>query len=123
MSMFDKIVEEKIREAQQKGELDNLPGQGKPLNLDDLSGIPEDLRAGYSILKNAGVIPEEMELKKEILSLQDLIDACHDDDERTRLRQKLTEKTLRFNSLMEKRNMKSSSAYRQYGNKINNLFK
>nr|WP_315988872.1 DnaJ family domain-containing protein [Desulforamulus aquiferis] len=38
--------------------------------MDDLSHIPDDLRCGYILLKNAGVLPEEMELKKEIVSLQ-----------------------------------------------------
>ena len=41
---FEKIVEERIRQAQKNGDFDNLSGAGKPLNLEDISQIPEDLR-------------------------------------------------------------------------------
>ncbi|ABO50539.1 conserved hypothetical protein [Desulforamulus reducens MI-1] len=107
MDLFTMLAENKIREAMEKGELNNLPGSGQPLELDDMSHIPEDLRAGYRLLKNAGVIPEEMELKKEIISLQKLIDYCYDEKDRTHLIKKLNEKILRFNILMEKRKVVS----------------
>ena len=45
------IAENRIREAQQNGEFDNLPGMGKPLEFEDDSNIPEDLRMAYKILK------------------------------------------------------------------------
>jgi hypothetical protein len=61
MDIFLAIAEGKIREAVLNGEFDNLPNKGKPLSLDDMAHIPEELRAGYTILKNAGVLPEEME--------------------------------------------------------------
>ena len=43
-----------------------LPGKGKPLELEDLSWVPEDLRIGYHVLKNAHVLPPEVELLKDI---------------------------------------------------------
>ena len=52
--MFTKIVEAKIQEAIRKGEFDNLPSKGQPINLDDWAKLPEDIRAGYMLLKNAG---------------------------------------------------------------------
>ena len=52
-----KIAEQKIREAQERGEFDNLPGRGRPLELDDDAGVPDDMRMAYKILKNAGVVP------------------------------------------------------------------
>lgn len=103
MDIFLAIAEGKIREAVLSGEFDNLPNKGKPLNLDDMAHIPEELRAGYTILKNAGVLPEEMELKKEIVSLQKLIDSCHEEKERDSLQRKLTCRMLKFDILMEKR--------------------
>ena len=63
---FQKIIEQRIREAQLKGELDNLPGSGEPVHLEDDSHVPEDLRMFYKILKNANCIPPELQLKKEI---------------------------------------------------------
>ncbi|GAW91004.1 DnaJ family domain-containing protein [Calderihabitans maritimus] len=117
MDIFEKIAEDKIREAMEKGEFDNLSGKGKPLELEDLSRVPEELRAGYKILKNAGILPEELELKKEIISLQDLINCCYEEEEKQLLTQKLSEKILRFNILMEKRRVKNA-ALRYYKNRI-----
>ncbi|MDT3698698.1 MAG: DUF1992 domain-containing protein [Thermincola sp.] len=97
------IAEQKIREAIRNGEFDNLPGQGKPLQLEDLSHVPGDLRAGYIILKNAGILPEEMQIEKEIMSLETLVNCCYDADKRKVLKKELNEKMLRFNIMMEKR--------------------
>ena len=67
MDVFSMIAEQKIQEAIQKGEMDNLPGQGKPLVLENWSSVPEDLRLAYKILKNSGHLPEEMQLHKEMV--------------------------------------------------------
>jgi hypothetical protein len=68
--MFDLIAEEKIAEAIARGEFDNLPGAGRPLNLDDDALIPEELRLAYRILKNAGYVPPELETLNEIAQLE-----------------------------------------------------
>jgi hypothetical protein len=70
---FEKIIEERILQAQRRGDFDNLPGSGKPLEVEDDGHIPEDLRLAYKILKNAGCAPPEIELKKEIIRTQDLL--------------------------------------------------
>lgn len=110
------IAEGKIREAIEKGEFDNLSGKGKPLKFDDLSHVPEELRAAYIILKNSGVLPEEIILKKEIVSLHKLMECCHEDEERHSLKRKLNQKILRFELLMENRKISHSLNY--YKNKI-----
>ena len=71
--MLDHIVERKIAEAISRGELDNLPGAGRPLELDDDSLVPEDLRLAYRILKNAGFVPPEVETLNEIAALERLV--------------------------------------------------
>ncbi|WP_430667124.1 DUF1992 domain-containing protein [Fictibacillus enclensis] len=116
------MAEQRIKDAIQKGDLDHLPGKGKPLELEDLSTVPQELRMGYKILKNAGYVPEEVQLKKEMMSIQDLIDLCQDPEEKETLKKKWTEKSLRFNSLMEKRKMSSSSAFGAYRDKIHKKF-
>ena len=98
-----RIAEARIREAMAGGEFDDLPGRGRPLVLEDLSRVPEDLRAGYLLLKNGGVLPEEMQLRKETVTLEALIDACNDPEERTRLRKDLNAKLIRYRILMERR--------------------
>ncbi len=71
---FHKIVEERIRIAQQKGQFDNLDGRGKPLPPDVIGDtVPEDLRLSYRILKNADCVPAEVELKHEIQRTEDLL--------------------------------------------------
>jgi hypothetical protein len=97
MDFLNKIVEERIRQAQDEGEFDNLPGKGKPLQLDDDLGIPEDLRLAYKVLKNANCLPIEMELRKEIFNLQQLLDAAIDPEIRRDLRKQLNLLVLRHN--------------------------
>jgi hypothetical protein len=100
--IFDKVAEQRIREAMENGEFDNLPAKGKRLIFED-AHIPEELRAAYKVLKNNGILPVEMDLKKEIVSLEKLIMDCECEDRKEVLRQKLTEKNLLYNVLMEKR--------------------
>jgi hypothetical protein len=100
---FENIVEARIRDAIARGDFDDLAGKGRPLSLEDLSSVPEDLRAGYLLLKNAGVLPEEMQIRKEMVTLEALLDACADPQERTRLWRDLNWKMIRFQVLMERR--------------------
>lgn len=69
---FQSLVEERILKAQKNGEMDNLPGQGKPLNLDDMA-IPEEFRMVHRVLKNSGFLPPEVELRKQIKELEDML--------------------------------------------------
>ncbi|MGQ9557567.1 MAG: DnaJ family domain-containing protein [Desulfurispora sp.] len=116
MDIVAVIAEGKIREAIARGELDNLAGSGRPLEIDDLSHVPEELRSGYIMLRNAGVLPEEMQLKKEIVTLQKLIDCCDADVQKKCLQTKLNQKILRFNMLMEGR--RASVALSQYRSQL-----
>ena len=73
MELIDQWAERYIIDAQQKGELDNLPGSGKPLQLDDDSLVPPDLRAGYRLLRNAGYLPVELQDRQEALTIVELL--------------------------------------------------
>jgi hypothetical protein len=81
---YQKIIEKKIQEAQERGEFDNLPGKGEPLELEDESRVPEDLRLSHKILKNANCLPPELELKKEIRQMEELLDDIPDEKEKYR---------------------------------------
>ena len=98
---FDRLVEEKIRQAIANGEFDNLSGKGKPVDLTAYFATPEDLRLGYSILKNAGVLPQEVELLKEIERLRERFEKSATKDERDKLKREIDDKTLKFNLLFE----------------------
>lgn len=95
---FEKIVEQRIQKARQEGVFDNLPGAGKPLALEEDGHIPEDLRLAYKILKNAGCLPPEIELRKEILRTDELLAGVEDLEEQYRL-------TRKINVLISKINM------------------
>ena len=96
---FEKIVEERIRQAQREGHFDNLPGAGKPLPKEDLSHIPEELRLAYRILKNADCLPPEIELKKEIRQIEALLAGITDVQLKYRQIKKLNFLIMKLNML------------------------
>jgi hypothetical protein len=96
---FIKIVEERIREAQRKGEFDNLEGSGKPLNLTADQTVAEELRLAYKILKNADFLPPEVELKKEIRQTEELLAGMSETAEKYRMMKKLNFLILKLNTL------------------------
>ena len=83
------IAEQRISAALERGELNNLPGQGLPLHLDDDNHVPPDLRMAYKVLRNAGYVPEEIAERKEIQSLVDMLESCDDERETVRATQRL----------------------------------
>ena len=91
MLVFETIAEQRIAEALERGELDSLPGAGRPLALDDDALMPEDLRLAYRILKNAGFVPPEIEARREIAELERLLfdGAALDETTRARAAKKL----------------------------------
>ena len=96
--MFEKVAERKIREAMERGEFDRLEGKGRPLQFEDDSFIPPDLRMAYKVLKNAGFLPPELLAEKEIHEAEDLLSHLDDEEERYRQLKKL-------NLLITKANM------------------
>jgi hypothetical protein len=115
-TFFQRVVEERILEAQRSGAFDNLPGKGKPLQLDDQRWVPEDLRVAYHILKNAHVLPPEAELLKEIRTLEDLLKYVEDEGERRALAKSIQNKVVRLDLL--KRRTFSYDTARYYGAKL-----
>ncbi|OXY80550.1 DnaJ family domain-containing protein [Oceanimonas doudoroffii] len=90
MWLIDQLAEQAINQARKEGQFDDLPGAGRPQQLEDDSLVPEHLRAGYRLLKNAGYLPPELEARKEYLRLQDLLATTENHAERVQL-----ERTLR----------------------------
>jgi len=99
---YEKIVEQRIKEAMEKGEFENLPGKGKPILLEDDSHVPEDLRLAYKLLKNADCLPPELLEKKEILQMEDMLTAIPDEKERYKLIKKINFKIMKLNVMGRK---------------------
>jgi len=114
--LFQRLAEQRILEAQRRGEFDDLPGKGKPLELEDLSWVPDDLRIGYMVLKNAHVLPPEAEILKDIHILEDLLKHVEDEGERKALAKSIHWKVIRLDML--KRRSMSLSSVRAYGRKL-----
>jgi len=99
MICFQKIAERRILEAIREGVFDDLPGAGKPLKFEDDSNVPEDLRIAYKILKNAGFVPKEVALRKEIAQAEDLLAGMEDTKARYRQLKKLNFLIMKLNLL------------------------
>jgi hypothetical protein len=89
MLLIDALAEQRIQEAMARGDLDDLPGAGRPLPAEDLSMVPEHLRAGYRLLKNAGYVPPELHGLRQLREAEDLLRRIDDPDTRGRERRLL----------------------------------
>ena len=89
MLLIDSLAEERIQRAIRRGELADLPGRGQPLPPEDFSGVPEELRAAYRLLKNAGCLPPELSLRNEISRVENLLHRVDTDCEQQGMRRRL----------------------------------
>lgn len=97
MEFFQRIAENRILEAIENGLFDDLRGKGKPLKLEDESHIPPELRMAYKILKNADCLPPELELRKEVVTLQDLVSSMEDEAEKLKQMRRLNFLMMKLN--------------------------
>ena len=82
-----RIAERKIEEALREGrghDLSHWKNKRLPLE-DDMANVPTHLRMAYRILRNAGYVPEEVALQKEITRIEDMLSHCS--DERVKIKQ------------------------------------
>lgn len=99
---FDRIIEAIIQEAMERGEFDNLPGKGKPIDLTEYFETPEEVRLANSVLKNAGMTSREVDLLKEIAELKQILVAILDEKKRQEIERQIQQKHVEFNLLMER---------------------
>ena len=83
------IAEQKILKAMEERDLNSPQWKNKPLPLEDDHLVPEDLKIAYKILKNSGYLPPELEERKEIRRIEDLIASTEDEHERLKQMKKL----------------------------------
>lgn len=99
--MVLRTVEEQIREAMERGEFDNLPGKGKPVDLEAYFQTPEHLRMAYSVLKSGDFVPEEVQLLKDIDRLKAELNSSADEERRRFLGRKIADLRMKFALLVE----------------------
>lgn len=95
-------IDEILRDAIERGEFQNLPGQGRKLNLDDYFDTPEDVRLGYGLLKSNDFVPEEVQMLKDIETLQEKLKQTIVEEERKSLQQEIESRRLKYNLLMDR---------------------
>ena len=97
------IAEQRIREAMDQGFFDHSPYRGRPVCLEEDGSIAPELRMAFKVLKDAGCLPPEIELRREVASLSELLDALAEGPERQRLRRELQDRRLRLELLRRQR--------------------
>jgi hypothetical protein len=100
---FSRIAENRIREAMEQGQFENLPGAGQPLNLEEYFSAPEDLRMAYSILRSANCAPVEVQLLGEIARLERTLAQSEDAARRTALQRALQDRQTQLAVMLEQR--------------------
>ena len=91
-----------IQSAMERGEFDDLKGIGKPLDLNEYFDTPEDIRLGYTLLKNAGYVPEEVQLLNQIEELKTKLKQAKDQNQIQELRKLLRDTQLNYDLRMER---------------------
>jgi len=99
---LDKIVEEMIKNAQERGEFDNLPGKGKPIDLTEYFEMPEEVRVARTMLKNAGMTSREVDLLKEIAELRQILASVANEEKKQGIQKKIQEKQIEFSLMLER---------------------
>lgn len=110
------IVEDKIKEAIENGDFDNLPGKGKKLNVrDELPGLSPELNQAYKILKNAGFVPEEGNDKQsgKDMSTDDLMTYATGEEYKDEAK-----KSKQFDDLVKKRKLHRNPKFPFYRKKV-----
>lgn len=99
---IESVIEEKIRQAIERGEFDDLKGKGKPIDLSAYFNTREDLRMAHAILKLNEFVPEEVEMLREIADLKEQIRDGSNAVQKTALMKKLNDRQLAFTVAIEK---------------------
>lgn len=98
---FSDLAERQILKAQAQGQLDDLKGAGKPLNMGDDAGSPDAI--GFRIMAEAGALPREIELRKAVEAQTRILAAATDPATRKREAARLADLQLRLDIEAEAR--------------------
>ena len=108
---LQKLIEDTIKEAITAGEFNNLPGKGKPLDLDDYFKAPEEMRMCFGLLKSNDFIPPEVELFREIEELKAKLTTTPAPENAAELKNLIQQKTVRLSLMTERLKQQRSHRY------------
>lgn len=102
-----KLAQKRIAEGIAAGLLDNLPGFGKPLVFEEPPPfVSREDWLTMKVLRDAGVLPPEVELMKEIAALKDELKLEHPEAVKDAKVKSLRKKELELQLLLEERSRK-----------------
>lgn len=102
MAGIDDIIGGWVRDAEKSGEVEKLPGYGKPLDLESDKHIPPKYRMAYRVLKNAGYAPPEVEMIRRIAELRSLLESQQDEATRTAMQAEIAAAQQKLDVALEK---------------------
>lgn len=91
MDIIQYLANQKIEKAIENGEFKNLAGFGKPVENRDYFKVPQEQRMAFHILKNAGLVPKEVEIRKDLYHLRQYVKNCNDLSRKEKLLLKIQE--------------------------------
>ncbi|SDD31665.1 protein of unknown function [Paracoccus isoporae] len=95
MHWFERIAQRRIDEAEARGELRGLAGEGRPLDRARLREKSDDVM--HRIMADTGFLPEEFRLRKEVEAKRAVLEQIEDEAERDALRRHIALLELRAN--------------------------
>lgn len=95
-------AESRIARAIQNGELDHLPGAGKPLPADPYANLSASIRSAARVLGNSGFVPEEVDLLREMNEAREALSTAADDNELSARMREFRDAELRYNLAMDR---------------------
>lgn len=105
------VAESRIQEALEAGADMDLVGAGKPLDLDGYFAAPSALRAGFGMLKSAGVVPPEVEAMRDVGLMREKLETMEEGPQKEMLIAELRLREVELAMAMErmKRHLKSDA--------------
>lgn len=92
MPTLDELIARDLAEAQASGELRGAPSWGRPLDFaDGWDETPTELRLPFKVLKEAGFVPHEVVMLRELAGLRERLAAASDADEAATLRKRIAD--------------------------------
>lgn len=103
LQLLDDHIGQALRASEATGELRAAPSWGKPLAVaEGWDETPLELRQPFKILKDAGVVPPEVEVMREIAALERQRAVASDPDMQRTLMQRIAEKRQHLALRLEK---------------------
>jgi len=103
LKLLEDHIGRALAESEASGELRTARSWGQPLDLGDgYEQTPVELRMGYKILKDAGIVPPEVELMREIEALGLQLQALAEGEEAAALRRRIADKRLLLSLRLER---------------------